>query len=51
MGLRAVIVLGPDELANQMVTIKDLQSGEQSSVSRGEAISAICKLLDRASAS
>jgi histidyl-tRNA synthetase len=51
MALRAVIVLGPDELAKQMVTIKDLQSGEQSSVSRGEAISAICKLLDRASAS
>ncbi len=46
MGMKVALVLGPDELSQGMVALKDLQSGEQSSVRRNEAPSAIQRLLE-----
>jgi histidyl-tRNA synthetase len=46
LGARVAIILGPDELKNQEIAIKDLRSGEQTSVSRIKAVDAIIGLLD-----
>ena len=40
-----VLILGPDELANDQVTIKDMRSGEQISLDRGEMIAHIVGIL------
>jgi histidyl-tRNA synthetase len=45
VGMRVAVVLGPDELANGTVAIKDLKSGEQQTLQREEAARAIQKLL------
>lgn len=45
MGLRLAIVLGPDELSNGQVAIKDLRSGEQHSVSQDILAGEIKRLL------
>ena len=47
MGMRLAIVLGPDEQQQNQVAIKDLRSGEQQAVQRGEATSVIRSLLGR----
>jgi histidyl-tRNA synthetase len=38
MGISTVIVIGPDEVANDQVTIKDLSTGKQQTMARREAI-------------
>lgn len=40
-GLSFALVLGPDELARGEVVVKDLRSGEQRSVPRGEVVAAV----------
>ncbi len=37
VGARVAVILGPDEIAAGTVTIRDLRSGEQQSIPRGEA--------------
>jgi histidyl-tRNA synthetase len=37
-GARAVVVLGPDEVARGVVTVKDLQSGEQREVAQDDLV-------------
>ncbi len=44
-GIPIVLILGPDELANDQVTIKDMRSGEQISLGRGEMIAYIEGIL------
>ena len=51
MGMRAAAILGPDELANGQVAIKDLKDGSQQVVMRGAAVSLIRQLLDSPSPS
>jgi histidyl-tRNA synthetase len=46
MDLHVVVVLGPDEKANDLVTIKNLVSGFQETVQRSQAGKVIQKLLD-----
>ncbi len=48
MGMRVVLVCGPDEAAAGQVTIKDLQSGTQNQVPRPEAARLIREILERA---
>jgi histidyl-tRNA synthetase len=45
MGMRLALVLGPDEVSNGTVTIKDLKTGEQNSLSRQNLVETIQKLL------
>lgn len=45
LGVPVVVVIGPDEAAANLVTLKDLRNGTQQTVSRETAISAIQKLL------
>jgi histidyl-tRNA synthetase len=47
IGARFALILGPDEIKNKEVAVKDLATGEQSSVSRKEVIKVISGLLDR----
>lgn len=51
MGMRAAAILGPDELANGQVAIKDLRDGSQQVVMRDAAVSLIRQLLDSPSPS
>ncbi len=44
-GARLVLALGPDELKNKTVTVKDLRSGEQRSLPRSEVASELKRLL------
>lgn len=46
IGARIAVILGPDEINNQQVALKDLQTREQTTVSRSGAIDAIRGLLD-----
>lgn len=46
MGIRVVVVIGPDEAANGQVTIKDLVSGTQQTVERTQAAQALWKVLE-----
>ena len=46
IGARLALVVGPDEQANQQVTVKDLNSGEQQTVSRGELEKTLHQLLE-----
>jgi len=41
-----VIVLGPDEISNNQVTIKHLKTGDQKSISRTEIVNYIRQVLD-----
>ncbi len=45
-GMRLAVALGPDELANGNVTVKNLATGAQQMVPRGEAGATIRNLLD-----
>lgn len=45
MGMRAAIVIGPDEAQNNRVTIKDLQAGHQQTYSSQQALQIIVKML------
>jgi histidyl-tRNA synthetase len=44
-GARLVLVLGPDELQNKTVSVKDLRSGEQRSLPRAELVVELTRLL------
>jgi histidyl-tRNA synthetase len=44
-GLRVAIVIGPDEVAKGQITIKDLASGQQQTVERGDTLAAIQRIL------
>ncbi|MCK4800849.1 MAG: histidine--tRNA ligase [Anaerolineales bacterium] len=46
VGARIAVILGPDEINNQQVALKDLQTREQTTVSRSQAIEAIRGLLE-----
>jgi len=45
MSIRIAAIIGPDEAANQQVTIKDLKAGVQQTIARLEAAQVIMKLL------
>ena len=45
MGMRLALVLGPDELANKTVAIKDLTSGVQKNIPIADIENVICELL------
>lgn len=45
IGVYLVAVLGPDEIARQAVTIKDLRTGRQQTVPRGQAAQTIREML------
>jgi histidyl-tRNA synthetase len=47
MGVKVVLVLGPDEAAAGSVTVKDLVSGTQETLSVGQVLAAIRKILER----
>jgi histidyl-tRNA synthetase len=51
MGIRLAAVLGPEELAEGKVTIKDLRSGDQESLKREEIAEKIKLLLEKQSPS
>ncbi|NOQ40455.1 MAG: hypothetical protein GQ562_09075, partial [Anaerolineales bacterium] len=46
IGAKVAVILGPDEIANQQVAIKDLQTREQITVSRSETAAVIRGILD-----
>jgi histidyl-tRNA synthetase len=46
IGADIAIILGPDEIANQQVAIKDLKTREQITVKRAEAAAVIRGILD-----
>jgi len=46
IGAKIAVILGPDEISNQQVAIKDLQTREQITVSRAEAAAVIRGILD-----
>ena len=48
MGMRAVLVVGPDEAAQGKVTVKDLSSGTQEVVAKPAVMDAIKRILERA---
>ena len=49
-GIRFVIVLGEDEIAKGVVTVKDLRRGDQFEVARGELIKSLRVELEQAAA-
>ncbi len=46
MGARLVLVIGPDEAAQGLVTVKDLASGTQQTVAKAQAVDVVRLLLD-----
>ena len=46
MAIEFVIVIGPDEISNNTVTVKDLKTGDQKIFSRLEVVPAIRQMLD-----
>ena len=44
MGIPVAVILGPDELENNQVSLKDLRTGDQRSVPYEKAFEAICEL-------
>ena len=46
IGAKIAVILGPDEISNQQVAIKDLQTREQITVSQAEAAAVIQGILD-----
>jgi len=46
IGVKAVLVLGPDEVAQGRVTVKDLGNGTQETVRRGELIATVQRVLE-----
>ena len=47
MGMKAVLVLGPDEVAGGKVAVKDLGQGTQQIVERGKVLEAARNILER----
>jgi len=45
MGIRVAVVIGPDEAAAGLVTLKDLKTGQQQTVSRAQAAQSIRSIL------
>jgi len=45
MGMRLAILLGTEEQDKGVVSIKDLRSGEQYAIARGEAAPALGRML------
>jgi histidyl-tRNA synthetase len=45
-GIRVAVVIGPDEVANGQVTIKDLACGTQQTVDRGQVVQTLRKVLE-----
>jgi len=43
-----VVIIGPDELQNDQVTIKQMQTGDQVTIDRSEMVSHISRILDQA---
>jgi histidyl-tRNA synthetase len=50
-GIHLVAILGPDEVQNNTVSIKDLTSGEQKTIARNELVEALCRMLERVTTS
>jgi histidyl-tRNA synthetase len=46
VGARLALVLGPDEAAKDQVTIKDLSTGTQQTVSQGEVVQVVRQILE-----
>jgi histidyl-tRNA synthetase len=46
MGMRAVLVLGPDEVAAGKVTLKNLANGTQETISRSNVIGSVKRILE-----
>jgi histidyl-tRNA synthetase len=46
MGMKVVIILGPDEVANGQVTVKDLSTGSQQTILRSNIIQAVRSILE-----
>jgi histidyl-tRNA synthetase len=47
MGVRIVLVIGPDEAAAGKVTLKDLANGTQETIARGDVATSIKRILER----
>jgi histidyl-tRNA synthetase len=47
MGMKAVLVLGPDEVAEDRVALKDLTSGTQEGIERAAITQAVIRILER----
>jgi histidyl-tRNA synthetase len=47
MGMKAVLVLGPDEVAQGRVSLKDLTSGTQEGIERAALTQAVTRILER----
>jgi histidyl-tRNA synthetase len=48
MGMKVVIVIGPDEAASGKATVKNLKNGTQETVLRGEVEKVVRKILESA---
>src|SRR3990170_2259953 len=48
IGVQLVVILGPDELAKQEITLKDLATRQQLTVPRSQAVSTLQQMLDQA---
>jgi len=46
MGMRAILVIGPDEAAAGKVTLKDLKTGTQQTLPRADVLAAVRKIID-----
>jgi histidyl-tRNA synthetase len=46
MGMRAVLVVGPDEAAAGKVTLKNLTNGTQQTIARGEVTESVKRVLE-----
>lgn len=46
MAARLALVLGPDEIAKDQVTLKDLQSGTQQTIPQGQLVQTVRKVLE-----
>ncbi|KAF0107005.1 MAG: histidyl-tRNA synthetase [Anaerolineaceae bacterium] len=47
MGMKAALVVGPDEAAAGKVTVKNLKDGTQETIASGQALEAVKKILER----
>ena len=45
-GIKVAVLLGPDEIANQSLTLKDLSTGNQQTVARTESAKTIIQMLE-----
>ncbi|HVM72190.1 MAG TPA: His/Gly/Thr/Pro-type tRNA ligase C-terminal domain-containing protein, partial [Anaerolineales bacterium] len=47
MGMKAALVLGPDEVAHGRITLKDLVNGTQENLERAAVLQSVIRLLER----